>query len=61
MLFRSIIGGLISVVFGIFLVSQPLEGALALAWLIATYAVIFGTLLVVLAFRVRSFSKKVLR
>lgn len=56
-----IIGGLISVVFGAFLVSQPAEGALALAWLIATYAILFGILLVILALRMRSFGKKLAR
>lgn len=53
-----ILGGLISVIFGVFLVSQPLEGALALAWVIATYAVLLGILLVILAFRMHSFGKK---
>jgi uncharacterized membrane protein HdeD (DUF308 family) len=48
-----ILGGLASVVFGAFLMIQPGTGALALVWLIATYAVVFGILLVILAFRVR--------
>jgi hypothetical protein len=52
-----ILGGLVSVVFGILLMAQPGAGALALLWLIATYAVIFGVLLVILAFKVRSFGK----
>jgi uncharacterized membrane protein HdeD (DUF308 family) len=50
-----ILGGLLSVVFGILLMTQPGAGALALLWLIATYAVISGVFLVILAFRVRSF------
>jgi len=52
-----ILGGLVSVVFGVILMAQPLAAALAVLWLIAIYAVIFGVLLVILAFRVRNFGK----
>lgn len=52
-----ILGGLVSVVFGVILMAQPLAGALAVLWMIAIYAVIFGVLLVILAFRVRNFGK----
>lgn len=48
-----ILGGLISVVFGIFLLVQPGAGMMALLWVIATYAVIFGVLMVILAFKVK--------
>jgi uncharacterized membrane protein HdeD (DUF308 family) len=50
-----ILGGLASVVFGTLLVVQPGVGALTLLWLIAPYAVIFGVLLVILAFKARTF------
>lgn len=50
-----ILSGLASGVFGVLLVAQPGVGALAVLWLIATYAIVFGVLLVVLAFRARSF------
>lgn len=53
-----ILGGLLSVVFGILLMVQPGAGALTLLWLIATYAIIFGVVLIVLAFRVRAFGKQ---
>jgi uncharacterized membrane protein HdeD (DUF308 family) len=53
-----VLGGLVSVVFGAFLMSRPAAGALALLWLIASYAVIFGILLVILAFRARRFGKQ---
>ena len=53
-----ILGGLVSVVFGVFLISQPDAGILALLWLIAAYAVTFGILLVSLALRVRVFGKQ---
>jgi uncharacterized membrane protein HdeD (DUF308 family) len=58
---RLILGGLVSVVFGVLLMAQPGAGALTLLWLIATYAVIFGVLLVILAFKVRSFGKLLAR
>ena len=54
-----IIGGLASVIFGGFLMAQPVAGALAMVWLIASYAVLFGILLVLLAFRVRAFGKNI--
>jgi uncharacterized membrane protein HdeD (DUF308 family) len=50
-----ILSGLASVVFGVILMAQPGVGALAVLWLIATYAVVFGVLLVILAFKARSF------
>lgn len=54
-----VIGGLASVIFGGFLMAQPLAGAVAMVWLIAAYAVLFGVVLVLLAFRVRSFGKHI--
>lgn len=50
-----ILSGLVSVVFGVVLMVRPGVGALALLWLIATYAIVFGILLVMLAFKARSF------
>ena len=54
-----ILGGLASVVFGGLLISRPDAGALAVLWLIAAYAVAFGLILVMLAFKVRGLSKKI--
>jgi len=51
-------GGLLSVVCGAFLMAQPAAGALALMWLIATYAVVMGVILVILAFKARRFGKQ---
>ena len=48
-----ILSGLASVVFGVLLMAHPGAGALAVLWLIATYAFVAGVLLVLLAFRVR--------
>ena len=55
-----ILGGLLSVVLGILFMVQPGTGALALVWLIGTYAFLFGLLLVFLAFKMRNFRKVML-
>jgi uncharacterized membrane protein HdeD (DUF308 family) len=50
-----ILGGALSVLFGVLLVVIPARaGLLSLTWLIGIYAVAFGVLLVILAFRVRN-------
>jgi uncharacterized membrane protein HdeD (DUF308 family) len=49
------LGGLASVAFGVVLMARPMAGAVALLWIIATYAIFFGLLLVVLAFKARRF------
>lgn len=56
--FWLILSGLISVALGVFLVARPGAGALSVLWVIGTYAVLFGLVLVVLAFRVRSFANR---
>jgi uncharacterized membrane protein HdeD (DUF308 family) len=48
-----ILAGLVSVAFGIAIFFYPGEGALALIWLIAAYAIIEGILLLGLAWRAR--------
>lgn len=53
-----ILGGLASIAFGVILVARPGAGALGVLWLIATYAVIFGVVLVVLSFKARSFAHR---
>ncbi len=49
------LSGLASVAFGVVLMARPMAGAVALLWIIATYAILFGILLVVLAFKARRF------
>ena len=53
-----ILAGIASVIFGVLLIVQPAAGALTLLWLFAVYAIAFGVLLVLLAFRVRSGLKR---
>jgi uncharacterized membrane protein HdeD (DUF308 family) len=48
-----ILAGIVSIVFGIALVLFPVAGALAIVWLIGTYAVFFGVLLLILGLSLR--------
>ncbi len=48
------LAGLAAVVFGIALMVQPDAGALAVAWLIAGFAMIFGVFMAALSLRMRS-------
>jgi uncharacterized membrane protein HdeD (DUF308 family) len=48
-----ILGGILSVIFGVVLAVLPGVGILSLIWLIGIYAVAFGVLLLIAAFRVR--------
>jgi uncharacterized membrane protein HdeD (DUF308 family) len=48
-----ILGGALSVLFGVVLLLRPGAGALALIWLIGAYAVVFGVLLVAFALRLK--------
>ena len=53
-----VLGGLLSVVFGVLLMAWPGTGILTLLWLLGIYAIAFGVVLVVLAFRVRGFGEQ---
>ncbi len=55
---RFILAAVASVVFGALLLARPGAGVLAVLWLIGTYAVGFGILLVLFAFKARGFSRQ---
>jgi uncharacterized membrane protein HdeD (DUF308 family) len=48
-----ILGGILSVVFGFLLFLVPAAGAIAIAWWIGIYAIMFGVAMIALAFRLR--------
>jgi uncharacterized membrane protein HdeD (DUF308 family) len=49
-----ILAGIVSVAFGVVLLLQPAAGALVLIWWIGAWALVFGILLMILAFRMRN-------
>jgi uncharacterized membrane protein HdeD (DUF308 family) len=53
--------GIVSVLFGIFVLLFPGAGALALVWMISTYAIVTGALLLVLGLAARNWRNAVLR
>ncbi|HEY4449267.1 MAG TPA: HdeD family acid-resistance protein [Steroidobacteraceae bacterium] len=55
------LAGIASVVFGVLLAARPGVGALTILWLIGVYAIAFGVILLLLAFKVRSGVKHVAR
>ncbi len=54
-----ILSGLASMIFGALMFAFPGAGAVAVAWIIGSYAILFGALLVALALRLRKLSKSV--
>ena len=50
-----ILGGILSLIFGIFAIINPLSGALAITFVIGIYAIIYGILMLITAFRLRGF------
>jgi uncharacterized membrane protein HdeD (DUF308 family) len=49
-----ILMGLASIIFAVLLLWNPARGALALIWLIAWYAIVFGVLAIFFGFKLRS-------
>ena len=52
-----LISGLLSVLFGIALAIWPAAGLVAVTWMIGAYSILFGVLLTMLGFRLRTLSK----
>ncbi len=48
-----ILSGVVSIVFGIFVMAAPLAGALAIAFCVGVYATLFGVLMIGLAIRLK--------
>jgi uncharacterized membrane protein HdeD (DUF308 family) len=48
-----ILGGAASIVFGVLMTINPTAGALVIVWIVATYAILYGALLVALSLRLR--------
>ena len=53
------LAGVLSAAFGVLLIARPGAGALAVVFLIASYAVAFGVLLLMLAFKLKSLPSRV--
>ena len=50
----DILAGIASIVFGALVLRNPAAGAIAVVWLIASYAIVFGLLQVALSFRLKA-------
>ena len=55
---RMILSGAISVLFGIVLFIYPGASAISMVWLIGVFAIFFGVLLILLAFRLRKLGRE---
>lgn len=51
------VAGVLSMVIGVLLLAYPAGGIMAVIWLIGIYALVFGVMLIVLGFKMRSLGK----
>lgn len=54
-----IVSGILSILFGVVLFGSPNQGALAMLWVIGTFAIVIGIWLIIFAFQLRSKIKKI--
>jgi uncharacterized membrane protein HdeD (DUF308 family) len=54
-----ILGGLLSILFGVLLFAFPGAGAVSLVWMIGIYAIVFGISEIIFAFRLRSLRREI--
>ena len=54
-----ILNGILSVAFGVIIAVAPAAGLMTLVWLVGIYAIVFGVVLVALAFRLRGHRARV--
>jgi uncharacterized membrane protein HdeD (DUF308 family) len=54
----TILSGVVSIIFGILLIAQPSAGAISIVWLLGGYALLFGMLTLMFAFRLRGMREK---
>jgi uncharacterized membrane protein HdeD (DUF308 family) len=52
------LSGVLSVIFGVLMILNPSAGALAVLWVIATYSIVFGVLLIALGIRLRKLGQR---
>ena len=53
-----LLSGILSVVFGVLVIARPNAGALSILWLIGTYAILYGIMLLTIAIRLRSLASQ---
>ena len=53
-----ILSGAIAIVFGILMFTRPASAALAVVWMIATFAIIFGIDMIWLAFKLKGYKDR---
>jgi uncharacterized membrane protein HdeD (DUF308 family) len=52
------LSGVVSIAFGVLMFLQPGAGALAVVWLIGSFAIFFGILLIALSFRLKGLASR---
>ena len=56
-----ILGGVFSILLGVVFLANPMAGLMAIIWLVGIYAIVFGAMMVGLAFRVRKVKERLER